>query len=104
MKKAKSIVASLELFDQLSIIIDQFIARLEERDYPKHQFFWKAVGTLEKVKTSEKILPFITTYNPAVSNLKTTLIRECSFIQNQPLLAIVFKKRPILSTQARVSM
>ena len=25
--------------------LSRFIARLEERGYPKHQFFWKAVGT-----------------------------------------------------------
>ena len=40
----------------------------------------------QKGKTSEKILPFVRTYNPAVSNREAIVTRNWSFIQNQPLL------------------
>ena len=37
-------------------------------------------------RAKERILPFATTYHPAVNNLKQTLMEQWSLIQNQPFL------------------
>ena len=42
-------------------------------------------------------LPFVTTYHPAASNLKQTLMEQWSLIQNQPLLQMIYLKPPIVS-------
>ena len=54
-------------------------------------------GDTPKKKADERILPFVTTYYPAVSNLKQTLMEQWSLIQNQPLLKTIYLKRPIIS-------
>ena len=51
----------------------------------------------QKIKANERILPFVTTYHPAESNLKQTLIEQWSLIQNQPLLKTIYLKPPIIS-------
>ena len=48
-------------------------------------------------KANERILPFVTTYHPAVNNLKQTLKEQWSLIQNQPLLKTIYLKPPIIS-------
>ena len=81
--------------------------RPEARGYPKNLID----GTLSEVKFSgrssalrkqtkkihERIMPFVTTYHPAVKNLKQLLMQEWSLIQNQPLLKNIFKIPPIIS-------
>ena len=42
-------------------------------------------------------LSFVTTYHPAVNNLKQTLMEQWSLIQNQPLLKTIYLKPPIIS-------
>ena len=37
-------------------------------------------------KTHEGIIPFVTTYHPAVKNLKQLLMQEWSLVHNQPML------------------
>ena len=83
-----------------------FKALLEERGYPKELiertlseviFSGRQTALKQKAKTTEKILPFVTTYNPAVSNLQAILTRNWSFIENQPLLANIFKKPSYIS-------
>ena len=87
--------------------LSRFKARLEEWGYPKRliertlskvNFSGRQSALKQKAKNSEKILPFVTTYNPAVSNLQTILTRNWSvIIQNQPLLAKILKKPPLIS-------
>ena len=43
------------------------------------------------------ILPFVTTYHPAVKNLKQLLMQEWSLIHNQPMLKNIYKTPPIIS-------
>ena len=43
----------------------------------------------QKKKANERILPFVTTYHSAMSNLKQTLMEQWSLIQNQPLLKTI---------------
>ena len=43
------------------------------------------------------IIPFVTTYHPAVKNLKQLLMQEWSLIHNQPMLKNVYKTPPIIS-------
>ena len=51
----------------------------------------------QKKKANERILPFVTTYHPAVDNLKQTLMEQWSLIQNQPLLKTIYLKPLIIS-------
>ena len=51
----------------------------------------------QKKKAKERILPFVTTYHPAVNNLKQTLMEQWSLIQNQPLLKTIYLKPPIIA-------
>ena len=51
----------------------------------------------QKRKANERILPFVTTYHSAMSNLKQTLMEQWSLIQNQPLLKTIYLKPPIIS-------
>ena len=46
---------------------------------------------------NERLLPFVTTYQPAVKNLEQILMEQRSLIQNQPLLKTIYKKPPIIS-------
>ena len=48
-------------------------------------------------KTHNKILPFVTTYNPSVRDLKQILMAKWGLIQNQPLLKKIYTKPPIIS-------
>ena len=43
------------------------------------------------------IIPFVTTYHPAVKNLKQLLMQEWSLTQNQPMLKNIYKTPPIIS-------
>ena len=83
-----------------------FKAPLEERGYPKQliettlsedNFSGRQSALKQKAKTAEKILPFVTTHNPTVSNRQAILTRNWSFIENQLLLANIFKKPPYIS-------
>ena len=57
----------------------------------------ETVGTRTTKKTHDKILPFVTTYHPAVQNFKQIVMENWSFIQNQPLLKTIHKTPPIIS-------
>ena len=51
----------------------------------------------QKPKGHERLLPFVTTYHPAVKNLKQILMEYRSLIHNQPLLKKNYTKPPISS-------
>ena len=57
-----------------------------------------------KKKANEIILPFVTTYHPAVNNLKQALMKQWSLIQNQSLLKTIYLKLPITSYKRSKSL
>ena len=84
----------------------KFKQRLRTRVYPKtiierslsgFNFASKPSALTQKKKANERILPFVTTYHSAVSNLKQILMEQWSLTQNQSLLKIIFFKPPIVS-------
>ena len=84
----------------------KFKQRLRTRSYPKTvierslsgvNFAARPSALTQKKKANERILPFVTTYHPAVNNLKQTLMEQWSLIQNQPLLKTIYLKPPIIS-------
>ena len=83
----------------------KFKQHLRKCSYPKtiiERFLSGAVNFAARPsaltqKAKEKILPFVTTYHPAMSNLKQTLMEQWSLIQNQPLLKTIYLKPPIIS-------
>lgn len=48
-------------------------------------------------KRQKDILPFVTQYQPSVSNLREALLTKWHLIQNQSLLRQIFKEPPIIS-------
>ena len=84
----------------------KFKQRLRIRGYPKTiierslsgvNFASRPSALTETKKANERILPFVTTYHQAVSNLKQTLMERWNLVQNQPLLKTIYLKPPILS-------
>ena len=84
-----------------------FKRRLEARGYPKEYIesslsevtFDSRQSALksQKHKTAERMLPFVTTYHPAVNKLKQIVMENWRFIENQPMLKTIFKNPPIIS-------
>ena len=56
-----------------------------------------ALRHAQKPKGHERLLPFVTTYHPAVKNLKQIIMEYRSLIHNQPLLKTNYTKPPISS-------
>ena len=65
-----------------------------ERSLSGVNFAARPSALAQKKKANERILPFVTTYHPAVNNLKQTLMEQWSLIQNQPLLKTIYLKPP----------
>ena len=72
--------------------LEKFKQHLRTRGYPKTVIERSLSGVnfadrplaLTQKKAIERILPFVTTYHPAVNNLKQTLMEQWSLTQNQP--------------------
>ena len=84
----------------------KFKQRLKARGYPENtierslsevNFASRQSALKQKKKSHERILPFVTTYHPAVKNVKQILMEQWSLIQDQPLLKTIFKNPPIIS-------
>ena len=71
--------------------------KIIERSLSGVNFAARPLALTQKKKANERILPFVTTYHPAVSNLKQTLMEQWKLIQNQPLLKTIYLKPPIIS-------
>ena len=78
---------------------------LRTRGYPKTiierslsgvNFATRPSALTQKKMANERILPFVTTYQPAVDNFKQTLMEQWSLIQNQPLLKTIYLKPLII--------
>jgi len=57
-----------------------------------------------KPKTSKNLLPFVTTYNPATSNLKKILMKHWHLITDNPKLATMFPNTPIVAYKKEKSL
>ena len=87
--------------------LENFKRRLEARGYPKEYIesslsevtFDSRQSALksQKHKTTERILPFVTTYHPAVNKLKEIVMENWRFIENRAMLNTIFKNPPIIS-------
>ena len=84
-----------------------FKRRLEARRYPR-KYVERSLSEVifnsrqsalkpQKQKTAERLLPFVTTYHPAVKKLNKIVMENWSSIENQPLLKTTFKKSLIIS-------
>ena len=91
----------------------KFKQHLKTRGYPKTvierslsgvNFAARPSALTQNKKAKERILPFVTTYHPAVNNLKQTLMGQWSLIQNQPLLNTIYLKPPIISCKRGKSL
>ena len=86
--------------------LSNFKLRLKARGYPNNfiersltgvRFEDRRLALQQRKKTQTKILPFVTTYHPAVRGLKEILMNNWVVIQNQPLLKSIYTKPPIIS-------
>ena len=59
--------------------------------------FTERKSALQQEKVRNRILPFVTTYHPALLNLKNISTSKWHLIQNQPLLWEILKERLHLS-------
>ena len=71
---------------------------------PEVNFDLRQSKLKRKQKNKERLLPFVTTYHPAVQDLKKTLMANWSLIENQPLLKTIFKRPPIISYKRSKSL
>ena len=87
--------------------LTNFKRRLEVRGYSKNYIerslsevnfdSRKSALKQQKERNAERILPFVSTYHPAVQKLKKIVMENWSSIENQYLLITIFKKPPITS-------
>ena len=86
--------------------IYNFKKRLRARGYPHNLIekitsevkFTERKSALQKNnEVRKKILPFVTTYHPALQNLKNILMSKWHLIQDQPLLREIYNEPAIIS-------
>ena len=86
--------------------ISNFKKHLRDRGYPQNlidkilsgtKFTERATAFKQNNKERKEILPFVTQYQPSISNLKEALLKNWHLVQNQPRLRQIFKQPPILS-------
>ena len=86
--------------------ITNFKAHLLQRGYPEDlinttlsevNFKDRKLALQQKPKTNQRILPFVTQYQPSVPNLKQILMKNWHLIEQQPLLSEIYKKPPLVS-------
>ena len=68
------------------------------------QFFDRTEALHNKTKKAKEILPIVTTYNPAIPNLKKIFMKHWHIIQQQPRTAHIFKQPPIVSYRKEKSL
>ena len=56
-----------------------------------------SLSEVYRKNTARRLLPFVTTYHPAVKKLKQIVMENLGFIENQPLLKTIFKNPSIIS-------
>ena len=90
--------------------ITNFKAHLLQRGYPEDlinttlsevNFKDRKLALQQKPKTNQRILPFVTQYQPSVPNLKQILMKNWHLIEQQPLLSEIYKLEPALVSYKR---
>ena len=66
---------------------------LVQRTLSEIQLKNRNLALLQKPQESNRILPFVTEYHPAVTSLKQILMRNWHLIERQPLLKEIYKKQ-----------
>ena len=66
---------------------------LVQRTLSEIQLKNRNLALLQKPQESNRILPFVTQYHPAVTSLKQILMRNRHLIERQPLLKEIYKKQ-----------
>ena len=93
--------------------LSNFKLRLKARGYPNNfiersltevRFEDRRLALQQRKKTQTKVLPFVTTYHPAVRCLKEILMNNWVAIQNQPLLKSIYTNPPIISYKRSKSL
>jgi len=91
----------------------EFLTRLLERGYPRElaekilaevNFSSRCEALLNKTTTSNNVLPFVTTFNPAIPTLKTILMKHWHLITENNKLAQAFPKLPIVANRKDKSL
>ena len=86
--------------------IRHFESRLIERGYPKNLvqrtlseviFENRKQALQQKPHTNKTILPFVTQYQPSVTNLKQIRMKNWHLIERQSLLGEIYKEPPLIS-------
>ena len=86
--------------------IKAFKSNLLERGYPEKliettilevKFEGRKLALRPKQKESKRILPFVTTYQLSVPNLKQILMKKWHLIEQQPLLSEIYRDPPLIS-------
>ena len=81
-------------------------SHLLERGYPEKliqttlsevKFEERKSALQQKQNESKRILPFVTTYQPSVTNLKHILMKKWHLIEQQPLLSEIYRNPPLIS-------
>ena len=66
--------------------------KLIEKITPEVEFTKRKSALQKNNEVRKKMLPFVTTYHPALPNLKNILISKWHLIQNQPLLREIYNE------------
>ena len=86
--------------------IKVFKSHLLERGYPekliqttllKVKFEERELALQPKLKENKRILPFVSTYQQSVPNLKQILMKKWHLIEQQPLLSEIYRDPPLIS-------
>ena len=81
-----------------------YLAALVHKILTEVQFSDRTEALRYKTKKAKEILPLVTTYNLATPNLRKILMKNWHIIQQQPILAHIFKQPPILSYRKEKSL
>ena len=93
--------------------IYNFKKRLRARGYPHNlvekitsevKFTEHKSGLQKKNEVRKKILPSVTSYHPALQNLKNILMSKWHLIQHQPLLREIYNEPSIISYKRAKSL
>ena len=86
--------------------IKVFKSHLLERGYPEKliqttllevKFEERELALHPRLKENKRILPFVTTYQQSVPNLKQILMKKWHLIEQQPLLSEIYRDPPLIS-------
>ena len=81
--------------------VKEVIPRILFKGHSEMQLKNRKLELLQTPQESKRILPFVTQYHPAVTNLKQILMKDWQLIERQPLLKEIYKTRPSFYKRGR---